>query len=133
MKQPKPMEGQIWKRRTLDGEKSFEITYADDNFVRVKNPRRKRMIPIHRFLNFHAFIPQNDLEWLAVNVDEWPEVDDLLLIKSGGGAIFIEAESVIGVPAGHFEFYQHRNERYRLGLDTKPHYKLINGQWSETK
>lgn len=81
--------------------------------------------------DYWKFIPQNDLEWLAVHVEKWNGhqyegiVDDSLLSRVG-----IDNWSFTDV--GHTR-EQWQNMRYYLGLDKKPHYEFINGQWSETK
>lgn len=112
MKQPKPMVGQTWEHKDCGVEFILDETTID-NWVQIAY--------------YSIFVPQNDLEWLAVNLDKWYCAADYL--RNGSGAPFIcNADHPDAISRD-----QHRNERYRLGLDTKPRYKLINGQWSETK
>lgn len=73
------------------------------------------------------FIPNNDLEWLACNLDEWYCAASHL--RNGSGAPFICEES----HPDAINRDQWQNMRYYLYLDTKPHYEFFNGQWSETK
>ena len=61
--------------------------------------------------NWH-FVPQNDLEWLAVNEDEWCET--IRFNAPGDGCCSRK---------------QWQNMRYHLGLDKKPHYRLTGGEW----
>ena len=131
MNKIKPMVGQIWKRsRTntnvsdvVKGECVTILGVYDD----LVSYGEYTALPSYRFAEEFYFIPQNDLEWLAVNLDKWYCAADYL--RNGSGAPFIcDADHPDAISRE-----QHRNERYRLGLDTKPHYKLINGQWSETK
>jgi len=69
---------------------------------------------------FYKFIPQNDLEWLAVNVYKFPTG---ILNYS-----FWDAENIDhGIENTTFQQWQ--NMRYHLGLDVKPHYRLIGGEW----
>ena len=76
------------------------------------------------FLNaFFAFIPQGKVEWMAVNLDEWYCASDYL--RNGSGSPFTCTE--VHHDAVHINEWQ--NMRYYLGLDKKPHYKLIDGEW----
>ena len=82
-----------------------------------------------KFLNeCFVFIPQSDLEWLAVNVSKWNENHKAIHI--------VAHKSVFGCPPHFRDAYtkqQWQSMRYYLGLDKKPHCEFINGQWSETK
>ena len=78
------------------------------------------------------FIPQNDLEWLAVKLDEWKSIfDGMRAFKK------VDIVSYTSHDEGHdcmkgstpYTKQQWQNMRYHLGLDTKPHYKMINGEW----
>jgi hypothetical protein len=73
-------------------------------------------------------IPQNDLEWLAVNEPEWCDRKQFNFIRKGElfGAVY-------HVDNNHqFRWYSRnewQNMRYYLGLDKKPHYRLVKGEW----
>lgn len=131
MKQVKPAVGQVWRRVRTDTNVTSVIKGADVVIQSVVEDaivfRRHSALPCRRFLEEFYFIPQNDLEWLAVNLDKWYCAADYL--RNGSGTPFI-------CNADHSDAIkreQWQNMRYQLGLDTKPHYKLNNGQWSETK
>ena len=131
MKQPKPMVRQIWKRsRTntnvsdvVKGECVTILGVYDD----LVSYGEYTALPSYRFAEEFYFVPQNDLEFAAVNLDKWYFAADHIHVN--GGTLLVCHESVTGA----ISYEQWKSERYRLGLDTKPHYKLINGQWSETK
>ena len=79
---------------------------------------------------------KNDLEWLAVNLTVWKSIfDGMRVFKQGSEASFTSHDDGHRCMQGAEAYtrQQWQNMRYRLGLDTKPHYKLINGQWSGTK
>lgn len=73
-----------------------------------------------------TFVPQNDLEFAAINLDKWYFAADHIHIKNG--ALFICDESMDRAISRS----EWQAMRYHLGLDTKPHYRFINGQWSKT-
>lgn len=75
------------------------------------------------------FIPQNDLEWLAVKLDKWGGRNTQYAIRKDNDRV------VYGIgshqkPGEHY-MDEWQSMRYSLGLDTKPHYKLIGGQWTK--
>ncbi len=129
MKQPKLKVGQIWRETGLEvNVKSFEpnrgIWWWSDGAQCKQGYADKHM----------EFVPQNDLEWLAVNEPEWFHGDCRYVRRDDSRAMYCD-DLGIGIDNNYIYYTQeqHRNERYRLGLDTKPHYEFINGQWSETK
>lgn len=72
------------------------------------------------------FQPQNDLEWLALQLDKWYFAGNYIY----KGNNMPMQSSVIG--KGFSNVYtreQWQNMRYHLGLDEKPHCKLIGGEW----
>jgi len=69
------------------------------------------------------FIPQNDLEELAIKLDKWYCASRFLRIKQGVPFICDEHDE------GAIHVFAWRNMRYYLGLDKKPHYRLIDGEW----
>jgi len=132
MNKVKVRAGQIWEcnvgigsyepvDRLRIGDKSvhFNVCYAI-NFDRGANSIKAS----DKFLseNF-TFIPQNSIEWMAVNLDEWYCASDYL--RNGSGSPFICTE--VHHDAVHINEWQ--NMRYYLGLDKKPHCKLIDGEW----
>ena len=123
MKQPKLMVGQVW-HCSLNEADVTAMRFIKNGIIEWSDGENNDLEWTNRFM---AFVPQNDLEWLAVNVDKWYCAADYL--RKGSGVPFIcNADHPDAISRE-----QHRNERYRLGLDTKPHYEFINGQWGETK
>ena len=132
MSQIKVRAGQVWEcnidiggyepvDRLRVGDKSgdFNICYAI-NFDRGAN----RIKASDKFLreNF-TFIPQCDVEILAVKLDNWYCASDWLCIHNGVPFICDDLD------LGGIHRDQWQNMRYYLGLDKKPHYRLIDGEW----
>ena len=77
-----------------------------------------RKITLERYFKF---VPQNDLQWLAVNVDTWVKWRDLPYITRTG-----DAWTYLSSDLHHPDSYtkeQWQRERYKSGLDDKPKYK----------
>jgi len=136
MKQPKPMVGQTWHCSANEVD-VIAMHFIKNGNMEWSDGENSDLEWTHKFM---TFIPQNDLEWLAVNRSRYPTST----IYSGD--IYVKVYMSTGniqttgfsPDSGLNDGYdicreQWQSERYRLGLDTKPHYKLINGQWSETK
>jgi hypothetical protein len=114
--------GQIWefKSGALNYNKGDRLRiwdlynegYYDAKPINIVDPSDSYSVS-SKFLNeCFNFIPQNDLEFLAVNTRVWTH----------------------GCAEMHgIKRQQWQNMRYYLGKDKKPHYEFINGQWSETK
>jgi len=106
------------KKIKVDSVDQLHINY--DSYYRL---------PTYLFYLIFDFVPATDLEWLAVNVDEWNGhkyqgiVDDTLLRRIGNLHWSFTQE---GHTMGEWQ-----NMRYYLGLDKKPHYRLIDGEWVE--
>jgi len=70
-----------------------------------------------------TFQPQNDLEWLAVNVDKW-RCDSLKFISRDDGCACFYVDDCNLQFLRKYNFYtrdQWQNMRYELGLDDKKH------------
>jgi hypothetical protein len=83
-------------------------------------------INIEEFYDKFKFIPQNDLEKLAVNVDEWTSKSVEHNLYRGGDSIYW-----VDYRYQHDSYtrQQWQNMRYHLGLDKKPHCRLVKGEW----
>lgn len=128
MKQPKPMVGQTWHCSANEVD-VIAMHFIKNGNMEWSDGENSDLEWTHEFM---TFVPQNDLEWLAVNVDKWD--CDKPLIRTNGTLKGYNFQSINACPGVNcYTRHQWQNMRYRLGLDTKPHYKLINGQWSETK
>jgi len=123
--------GQVWD----NGNDKVTLGIYRGGLLRFRNPRfeSQQRMTLDAFYEKHEFIPQTDLEWLAVNVDKWDGDEYRYVWKRS------EMErgfDFLIVPLSFAECYsrqQWQNMRYHLGLDKKPHYEFFNGQWSETK
>jgi hypothetical protein len=129
--------GQVWECASDDipsrniGEK-VEIETVNGDYVIVES---RIFIKINNLISCYKFIPQNDLEKLAVTETQWFHSDcDWVRLDEYDRPMYT---SDIDHPLNKNKHYTHRSEwrnmRYYLGLDKKPHYKFINGQWSEMK
>ena len=124
--------GQVWKS-DAGTEVEVESIIKSRGNIFYKHPKFDYVLAAHvgNFRISYAFAPQNDLEWLAVNESEWDGNGAYpLIVTLGGTANYTDSNNKYG-PS--FTRQQWQNMRYYLGLDKKPHYKLINGQWSEMK
>jgi len=107
MKQPKPKVGQIWGRRgvrkTVTSTGHGKADLDGDYLTRISD-----------LLTTWKFIPQNDLEFAAVNLDEW---------IFGNGRMHVSKEMMITChnPSRGISERQWQSMRYELGLDDKPH------------
>lgn len=107
----KLIAGQMWASNNSQDE--FTLNIGANGLIHGKS----KLGGIYNWnkTDFHRcfkFIPQNDLEWLAVNEDEWCET--IRFNVPGDGCCSRK---------------QWQNMRYHLGLDKKPHYRLTGGDW----
>jgi len=103
MKNVTPKAGQVW----VNNETEMKSTLREDDLVFTQSSH---------FNKNYTFIPQNDLEWLAVNVDKWINVRGFDWISKAGGGYYFHHDN-------HSDRYtreQHQNMRYELGLDDRP-------------
>ena len=81
--------------------------------------------------SYFVFFPQNDLEKLAINETEWFHSDcDFVRLDEFDRPMYT---SDIDHPLNENYYYWRRQEwqnmRYHLGLDEKPHYRQVKGEW----
>jgi len=119
MKNVKPKAGQVWE--CISDSKIF-VEYGEKVIVIESSKgaaeyQAGNKIIASSFEHFNGsfkFIPQNDLEWLAVNVEKWngdkhPEVIDNLLIRIGDKDWSFTSDG--------YTRDQWQNKRIELGLD----------------
>lgn len=115
----KVMAGQRWRNNS-----GFECMVYNEVAGIVRFMDSRRQCGSEHFRENFTFIPQTDLEWLAVNCDEWCDYDTVFICKKGGDYAFIPCF------LGHcYTRQQWQNKRYELGLDEKPHYTFEDGVW----
>lgn len=130
MNKVKPQAGQVWRDKFSNESAAVSdvITGTDGNLI-VNIEIERQLIYrdsyyLSSFIELFEFIPQNDLEWLAVNVDEWLWVKNLgRLSKTIGGytySLICEDDS--------YTHQQWQNMRYKLGLDEKP--RISAKEWA---
>ena len=126
MNKVKPQAGQVWKfiatgnARRVAKVGSKLVTFSD-------NERRS----ISSFLLDMEFAPQNDLEWLAVNVDKWFH-GDCDLIRLSNDNVELYTDDIDSEYCSQFQYYtrqQWQSMRYKLGLDEKP--RISGKQWAQ--
>jgi hypothetical protein len=112
-----PIVGQVWGRRICKTNMTAnEIKISRLSQSRVHATEPDRWINRNVFIEDWLFIPQNDLEWLAVNVDEWCRSDGLFNVIRNHT---VPVGYTFTMKVGHTE-RQWQNMRYELGLDEKP-------------
>jgi hypothetical protein len=82
-----------------------------------------------KFVEDYEFIPQNDLEWLAVNVNGIDVRAWYFRDSSSRDGYRVNNRSLNLNYSGKLVLNMHRY----LSSGKKPHYEFFNGQWSETK
>ena len=107
---PKPKYGQFWASIKTSKKLSI-LLITPDGCVHFSDDSVITMRVIHKE---YKFIPQNDLEWLAVNVDSW-------YFSSKYIGKILDAPFMVTHPQdGAYTREQWQNARYELGLDDKP-------------
>jgi len=121
--------GQVWENGSgaVCVVKSILLGPCNKGVAVVYNETGDRRVIAGGFSNFYKFIPQNDLEWLAVNVDKWNGHKFLAIFDDSFIARW-RTEDWTFTKAGHTRT-EWQNMRYHLGLDKKPHYRSIRGEW----
>ncbi len=119
MSNVKPQVGQVW----LSAEYNEEMTInaIESGFVWFDGMSQEEM----SINEYFTFIPQNDLEWLTVNVDKWFH-DDCGFIRLSNDKVEFYTDDIDNEYCSQFQYYtlrQWQNMRYKLGLDKKPHIK----------
>jgi hypothetical protein len=115
MSNVKPMVGQVWgllyadgshyEKRSISRLSNSRVLYTDGCGVERWSNRSK-------FIEDYEFIPQNDLEWLAVNEPEWNNDYFLFIAKVKGDRAYYRQLHVLS-----YARQQWQNMRYELGLD----------------
>jgi len=124
MSNVKPKMGQVWENNGNE----YTAKQALDGFVNMWAPQISAKLGIKiddGFYSVFKFIPQNDLEWLAVNEPVW-KADHFVVIRkdSDWGTMYHRALN------SSLEWYirqQWQDKRYELGLDTEPKSKTYTG------
>ena len=130
MNKVKPQVGQIWKDPYREGDE-WVVTevLSHEGIVKCSHNKYSDIMPDagansffeSDFVEFFEFVPQNDLEWLAVNVEVW-EFEGCNLIVPDESREFC-AIDVDSKYCSQFQCYtpqRWQNMRYKLGLDEKP-------------
>ena len=122
MKQPKPMVGQTWNitKPFAGGVQTIDSIIGDE--IHLANACPVSVGELHRWAKF---VPQNDLEWLACNVDNWgSEYPDYNFVSRYFGWSFHKQ-----MATNRYTRKQWQNTRYKLGLDDKP--RISAKRWAE--
>lgn len=140
MKNVKPMAGQVWE---CDDDKiEFNISIGEGGLISGLGPEVNGIAScgIHNFsesyfLKCFKFIPQNDLEWLAVNHSKWPMCSYIPSSKNHRVTVSMKHGTVQthtfedGSEKNLISESEWQNQRYEFGLDEKPHYTFEDGVW----
>ena len=97
-------------------------TFHDAKPINIERPSAIYSVS-SKFLNeCFNFIPQSDLEWLAVKVSEWSRsMSSKAFIARGGcnTVIYSDDDNGVDYPQTRHTLGQWQNMRYYLGLDKK--------------
>lgn len=129
MNKIKPQVGQVWRDTRTNGEavnvtRVFEID--GDLIVDIEINRQfieRDSYYIDCFTKLFEFVPQNDLEWLAVNVGGWNDCYSCVR-RRGGGIVFCCNSKI----SETYTRQQWQSMRYKLGLDEKP--RISAKEWA---
>ena len=86
-------------------------------------------LKINRFTEEFKFIPQNDLEELAVKMDKWPVTANEALNYLRNSEFYWRGDFIFKQGCKSIFKKQWQSMRYHLGKDKKPHYRLTGGEW----
>lgn len=98
MKNVTPKEGQVWECNCC--EEKIKVTEGNISIISARQ---------------YTLIPQNDLEWLAVNVDEW-RYNDCPYVRKLSNTPFYNCDK----RETSYTRQQWQNMRYELRLDERP-------------
>ena len=141
MSKVKPQVGQIWKDPGREGDEwvvTEALSHEGVIVVECSHNKYSDIMPDggtnafleSDFVEFFEFIPQNDLEWLAVKAGAWEFDDCDFIAREESRELYIEdSESEY---CSQFQYYTHQqwqNMRYKLGLDEKP--RVSAEKWAE--
>jgi len=124
MKNVTPKAGQVWESKVgicFTPGKQYEIIRElnpDEFLIEDDTGDRDHHASSAWINNDFEFIPQNDLEWLAVNVDVWHSALYNQIFKDVSSYTYC-ADSVF-VTVDKYTRQQWQNTRYELGLDDRP-------------
>lgn len=111
MKNVKPMVGRTFKQNSSGGiHKVRSLNPCSVYFDGIMDP-----VGLYEVINGFTFIPQNDLEWLACQRDEWPSDSVAYVSKESCQALYYQRSA-----QGRYTRQQLQSMRYELGLDEKP-------------
>lgn len=121
----KVRSGQVWASNNSKNE--FTLNVGANGLIHGKS----KLGGIYNWdkSDFHRnfkFIPQNDLEWLAVKVESLGS-NIKFIARRGSEYLIFEAEPEH--TPGVYTSQHHQRVRYHLGLDKKPHYRQVKGEW----
>ena len=131
--QIKVRAGQVWIgngskptiTRFIKGEK-IKVDRVDQLHIEYNLYFR---LPTYIFYSIFDFSPQNDLEWLACDITKWMWPNHNSISRRFDGLCKCQLNK--SESTGDYTRHQWQNMRYYLGLDEKPHCKLIDGEWVE--
>jgi len=118
MKNVTPKAGQAWEVLNIGKSK---VTKTTDEYVWFVGHHVNHCWHTHQFIGLCKFVPQNDLEWLAINEPEWFHNDCTHIRRNGESVMYTDCPRR-KVLAHHnwVDRQRWQNMRYELGLDDKP-------------
>lgn len=119
MNNVKPMVGQVWENNDNDYiVKAIMLGICNKGVRVVCDEIRANFIVNGGFTDVFTFIPQNDLEWLAVKVDKWAVPSSNFIARAPSDCVDYSAPCLsLNYPQKKYTRQQWQNKRYELGLD----------------
>ena len=129
MSKVKPQVGQVWKCNENSEEVGL-LRPRENGVAYFSAYGGKLLTPLDVFLSDFEFVPQDDLEWLAVNAEVWRGEESADGLASDCVHKNCEFSYFYSLNQGHgYTRQQWQNMRYKLGLDEKP--RVSAEEWAE--
>lgn len=114
--------GQVWTNGTGDNYivKTTHLGPCNKGVRIAHETTGKQTVVAGDFDHAYKFVPQNDLERMAIDTPEW-HWGDHCFYRYGG---MVTKENHTKIFKSEWQ-----NMRYHLGQDKKPHYRLTGGEW----
>ncbi len=100
--------GQVWAVPSCS---SVTLKSIEDGYVTVNGNCVITMMDLYKY---YTFVPANDLEWLAVNVDEWFHSDCNIVRKNGATEIYSNSDPAVDDRYSYYTCTQWQNKRNEL-------------------
>lgn len=122
----RPRYLQYWKSNKSGLKKRIGAVSARFN---VKWDDESGSITYSHLNKFWTFIPNSNIEWLAINAIPWNDDERALVCKDGESFRFKTRFEQKPTDSDWYSKQEWQLKRYYLGLDVKPHYVFRMDEW----